>query len=300
MHWRVFKTGIMKIKVYQYFAWFCLGLCTACYSGMPEYEGKVGQGKEVTFRISRFDETFSRATATNFEVGDSIGIYAVKHDATGGNSFPALFGNQAHNAKWVKTDEGWQPSSLWDKIVYPQDGAKLDFYAYYPYSRDAIDPEAIAMGVKPDQRTVGGRNGSDWMVATNTIGVNEGEVELLFRHVMAAVEVEIRGGDVIMPNEKLEVQMTEVCLTNSHHLGTGMFVAENGTGTIDMWRLENATDMDSFTYRALLPAQTLGKGIPVFRCLQDGKIYIYRGEEIILERGNRTRFVFTLKSGSEL
>ena len=87
----------MKIKVYQYFAWFCLGLCTACYSGMPEYEGKVGQGKEVTFRISRFDETFSRATATNFEVGDSIGIYAVKHDATGGNSFPALFGNQAHN-----------------------------------------------------------------------------------------------------------------------------------------------------------------------------------------------------------
>ena len=121
----------MKIKVYQYFAWFCLGLCTACYSGMPEYEGKVGQGKEVTFRISRFDETFSRATATNFEVGDSIGIYAVKHDATGGNSFPALFGNQAHNAKWVKTDEGWQPSSLWDKIVYPQDGAKLDFYAYY-------------------------------------------------------------------------------------------------------------------------------------------------------------------------
>ena len=94
--------------------------------------------------------------------------------------------------------------------------------------------------------------------------------------------------------------MTEVCLTNSHHLGTGMFVAENGTGTIDMWRLENATDMDSFTYRALLPAQTLGKGIPCSGVLQDGKIYIYRGEEIILERGNRTRFVFTLKSGSEL
>ena len=109
MHWKVFKTGIMKIKVYQYFAWFCLGLCTACYSGMPEDEGEVGQDKEVAFRISRFDETFSRATATNFEVGDSIGIYAVKHDAAGGNSFPALSGNQAHNAKWVKTDEDGNP-----------------------------------------------------------------------------------------------------------------------------------------------------------------------------------------------
>lgn len=64
--------------------------------GCRKDEGEVGQGKEVAFRISRFDETFSRATATNFEVGDSIGIYAVKHDATGGNSFPALSGNQAH------------------------------------------------------------------------------------------------------------------------------------------------------------------------------------------------------------
>lgn len=299
MLWKVFKTGIMKIKVYQYFAWFCLGLCTACYSGMPEDKGEVGQSKEVAFRISRFDETFSRATTTNFEVGDSIGIYAVKHDAAGGNSFPALSGNQAHNAKWVKTDEGWQPASLKDKIVYPQDGVELDFYAYYPYSRDAINPEAIAVGVKPDQKTIEGRKGSDWMVATNTTGVNEGEVDLLFRHVMAAVEVEIRGGDVITPNERLEVQMTEVCLTNSLHLGSGIFVTENGTGTIDMWRLEDAMDMDSFTYRALLPAQILGKEIPVFRCLQDGKIYIYRGEEVVLERGNRTRFVFTLKSGSE-
>lgn len=285
----------MKTNVYRYFTWLCLGLCTACYSGMPEDEGNTGQSKEVTFRISRFDGAFSRATATNFEVGDSIGIYAVKHNVAGENSYPALSGNQAHNAKWLKTDKGWQPVSLKDKIVYPQDGAKLDFYAYYPYSRDAINPEIIPVGVKADQRTVEGRNGSDWMVATNTEGVNEGEVDLLFQHVMASVEVEIRGGNVITPNERLEVQMTEVCLTNSLHLGTGMFVAENGTGTIDMWRLEDATDMGSFTYRALLPAQTLGKGIPVFRCLQDGKIYIYRGEEIILERGYRTRFVFTLK-----
>ena len=180
----------------------------------------------------------------------------MNHVVAGVSSFPALAGNQAHNAKWVKTDEGWQPSSLRDKIVYPQDGAELDFYAYYPYSRDAINPEVIAVGVKPDQRTIEGRNGSDWMVATNSTGVNEGEVELLFRHVMAAVEVEIRGGNVITPNERLEVQMTEICLKNSFNLGTGVSVAENETGTIDMWRLEDATDMGSFTYRALSVSYT--------------------------------------------
>ena len=75
----------------------------------------------------------------------------------GGNSFPALFGNQAHNAKWVKTDEGWQPSSLWDKIVYPQDGAELDFYAYYPYSRDAIDPEAYCYGCETGSKNCWGK-----------------------------------------------------------------------------------------------------------------------------------------------
>lgn len=42
-------------------------------------------------------------------------------------------------------------ASLKDKIVYPQDGTELDFYAYYPYSRDAINPESIPVGVKPDQ-----------------------------------------------------------------------------------------------------------------------------------------------------
>ena len=51
MHWKVFKTGIMKIKVYQYFAWFCLGLCTACYSGVPEDEGEVGQGNSLELRL---------------------------------------------------------------------------------------------------------------------------------------------------------------------------------------------------------------------------------------------------------
>ena len=63
-----------------------------------------------------------------------------------------------------------------------------------------------------------------------------------------------------------------------------------------MQRLEGE---EGFRYGALLPAQILEAGMPVMRCLLDGKIYIYRGEEVVLESGNRTRFEFTLKSGDE-
>ena len=152
------------------------------------------------------------------------------------------------------------------------------------------------MGVKTDQRADEGWKSSDWMTAVNTEGINEGEVDLIFKHIMASVEVNVIGGKMIMPNEGLQVQVVGVCLKNSFHLGTGRFTVETGTGTIDMQRLEGEM---GFRYRALLPAQILEAGMPVMRCLLDGKIYIYRGEEVVLESGNRTRFEFTLKSGDE-
>lgn len=286
----------MKIRIYQYFAWAYLGFCMACNSGIPEYEGESEQVREVTFRVSQMGGRLARAMATNFEVGDSIGIYAVKRDIPSELGILTISGNQAHNAKWIKTTEGWSPASLKDKIVFPQDGGKLDFYAYYPYSSDAVDPEEISMGVKTDQRADEGWKSSDWMTAVNTEGINEGEVDLIFKHIMASVEVNVIGGKMIMPNEGLQVQVVGVCLKNSFHLGTGRFTVETGTGTIDMQRLEGE---EGFRYGALLPAQILEAGMPVMRCLLDGKIYIYRGEEVVLESGNRTRFEFTLKSGDE-
>lgn len=268
----------------------------ACNSGISEHEDEWGQVREVTFRISQTGNRLARATTTNFEVGDSIGIYAVKRDVPSELGIPTVSGNQAHNAKWIKTTGGWSPASLRDKIVFPQDGGKLDFYAYYPYSPDAVNPEKISMGVKTDQREDEGWKSSDWMTAVNTEGINEGEVDLTFKHMMASVEVNVIGGEMIMPNEGLQVQVVGVCMKNLFHLGTGRFTVETRTGTIDMRRLEGE---EGFRYGVLLPAQVLEAGMPVMRCLLDGKIYIYRGEEVVLESGNRTRFEFSLKSGDE-
>ena len=300
MAWKEFNIRVMKNRIYQYCIGVCLGLCVACHSGISWDEDEVGQAREVTFRISQADNLLARATATSFEIGDSIGIYAVKRDAPEKAKLPSVAGNQAHNAKWIKTKEGWIPASLKDKIVFTQDGSKLDFYAYYPYSRNAENPEKVLMSVNPDQRAEKGQKGSDWMAAFNTEGVNEGEVNLVFKHLMASVVVEVRASEILAPNEELQIQMTNILLGNRFDLGMNVFApVEETAGTIDMKRQEEATEMNSFTYKALLPAQTLKAGTPVFRCLQGGKIYIYHGEEIVLERGNCTRFIFTLKSGGE-
>ena len=289
----------MKRGIYTSITCICLGICMACQSGFPDEGEEPGQAKEVCFRVSRSDDLFARATAIGFEVGDSIGIYAVKRDVSGEVKLPASSGNQAHNAKWIKTIEGWRPASLKDKVVYPQDGAKLDFYAYYPYNRDAVNPEAIPVTVKTDQSTMTSQKISDWMAARNTEGVNEGEVDLVFRHELACMEVEVQAGNRIAPTVGLKVQVTGIVPEYTYNFGTDVFTGSTGSGTIDMRRLEDSEDIDSFTFRAFLPAQTVAAGTHLFRCLQDGKIYMYQGEEVVLTRGNRTRFIFTLKSGDE-
>ena len=75
---------------------------------------------------------------------------------------------------------------------------------------------------------------------------------------MASVVVEVRASEILAPNEELQIQMTNILLGNRFDLGMNVFApVEETAGTIDMKRQEEATEMNSFTYKALLPAQTL-------------------------------------------
>lgn len=288
----------MKAKIYICFTWVCLAVCVACHSGSENDGTEEGQTREVSFAVSQSDDLFARSVSSGFEVGDSIGIYAVKRDVSGEIGIPGKTGNQAHNAKWIKTLEGWTPASLKDKIVYPQDGAELDFYAYYPYNRNATAPDEISMAVQTEQGTEENLKKSDWMRASNTEGISEGEVELKFQHVLSCAEVQVQTGGVA-PDAGLEVHVTGVNTVCTYNLGAGTFLGESEVGTIVMQRLDAPGESGSLTFKALLPAQAIAAETPLFRCLQNGKIYIYRSEGIEFTEGNRTRFIFTLKGGGE-
>ena len=283
----------------KYFIYACLVVGgTACSS---EYSPGDGQPmvREVVFQMDKAEDVFTKATGNTFDIGDSIGVYAVRRTNPEQVALPGLTGNQAHNAKIVKTAEGWRPASLEDKIVFPQDGTKLDFYACYPYDRNARNPQEYMFSVKTEQDEETGLKSSDFLVARNTTGMNDGVVQLTFSHALAMVRVKVNAGPTVTPAAGLSVQMNDVKTGVVYDLGNDQLTFQETTGSIFLSREEDGDNEASFTYIGYVPAQTIPAETALFRCILGGKVYIYQSESVELTRGNRTLFELTLKSDSE-
>ena len=258
-------------------------LWVACSQEVKEFDMQSRE-REVSFRI---EKNMTKVLDTEFAIGDSIGIFAVKRVDQNQIAVPGNTGNQAHNVKWVKTEEGWQPASLADKIVYPQDGAKLDFYAYFPYNRDAVQPNMIHLVVKSAQNNLEGLQASDIMVAYNRLGSNEGEVELVFSHVLSMVDLKI--SEDINPAD-IQVQMADILVDAYLDLATDQLTNGSTYGAVNMLREENEA-----VFRAYVPAQSIMDGTALFRCMVGEKIYIYTTQGVEFIRGHRLHFDLSLK-----
>lgn len=111
--------------------------------GSPGTDGNNTNGNAqaggITFNIEFAPQT-KVSTASDFtskwEEGDAIGIFAVAHGATLSAN---ATGNHIHNVRLTYFEStlgdpstgAWYPdggASFW----WPNDGTKLDFYAYYP------------------------------------------------------------------------------------------------------------------------------------------------------------------------
>ncbi|MGC3978603.1 MAG: fimbrillin family protein [Paludibacteraceae bacterium] len=125
---------------------------------------EVKPGDEVQFNIGFGPST--RATTdiafnTVFEDGDEIGVFALKEGTTD---------VVAQNVRLVRINGNWVSATDADKIYYPLDGSKLDFYAYYPYLGDHnTTMDNLSFEVKADQSTATNYSKSDLLTAI-TIG----------------------------------------------------------------------------------------------------------------------------------
>lgn len=284
----------MKTNYCKYLICGCLMLlgigCSEEHDPVEEEKSR----REVFFRIEQAEDLLTRATSSVFEIGDSIGIYAVKRVDPAQIATPGISGNQAHNAKWVKTEEGWVPATLADKVVYPQDGAKLDFYAYYPYDRKANDPEKYLFAVRTNQADEKGMKASDFLVTRNTEGLNEGVVNLTFSHAMSMVKLIVRAESGKIPENALRVEMAEIKPSALYDFGSDFLTVQGETAIITLNR-EGQGEGDSFIYNAYVPAQAIASGTALFRMFLNEKVYVYTSEAIELTRGNRRVFELTIK-----
>ena len=257
------------------------GACVQDHSA--EYPEPSSSAKEVNFRIHSSLST--RAGKSDFEIGDSIGIYAVKRTTSATVAVPAIQGNQAHNAKWVKTEDGWKPATPIDKVVWSQDSSPLDFYAYWPYSREASRPDSIlfAVNVMPD---------ADVLRAANIQGLTDGEVELVFQHAFSLVEVEILGENIDFLPE-LAVKAINVNTKTAWNIGTETFMhSEDGATMVDF----SVEDVEKRIFRVVLPPQQIAAETPFLQCDNGDIAYIYTpAESIDLRVGSLQKIRVTLK-----
>lgn len=205
---------------------------------------------------------------TTWSNGDAIGVYIVK-----GNGGLQSSGNWVDNMKMTYNNGNWTPTFPSGKKYYPVDGDKLNFYAYYPYNATVTDALNMNISGLTDQSNAANLSTSDLLSAsTLNVGKSSTPVQLTFLHALTMVELSvISGGAGAQMSSGVAVTL-EGCKPNVlFNLSTRAANASGNVASVKMYRVEQSGDADyltKYTYRALVPTQTVFSGAEFFRFSQ--------------------------------
>lgn len=188
---------------------------------------------------------------TTWETGDEIGVYIVK-----GSDGLQASGNYADNVKFIRQSNGtWSYTLPTGREYYPTDGDKLHFFAYYPYDAAMSAPTAYTFSVRTDQSAEADYSLSDLMTAkAENVEESKNAVSLQFSHALSLVQVEVKR-EVNVPHFDGDFTVTLKGAKPDAVLGWSSNLT--GTGTPTDIVMHKVAGMN-YTYRALVPAQTLG------------------------------------------
>ena len=244
----------MKKHFLSYISVLLLALLLGC-----EKDTGTSGSSPVCFYLS--PEPSTRATDTEFEKGDAIGVFAAARDD---ESVPAQLhpsGNFAANKKYIFDGEKFVPDGESNSIFitsYP-----IDYYAYYPYAT-VDNPLEFTFHVAADQESL---TESDLMYARNTDGSGKNNTPLTFIHKLSKVVVPYSRENVGGAAGTAVVNDAYTgCIMN---LSTGEIrtLFDDGQQDIVMFKDGNAADV---SFSAIFPEQTFSAADP-FIIFDDSK-----------------------------
>ena len=244
---------------------------------------------EITFEIGFAPQT-RVSTGADFinawENGDAIGLFAVRHNGSGGTL--AASDNYIHNVKLTFNGTDWMPET---PLYYP--GAdKLDFYAYYPYRATAINPTAIVFNVQPDQYASTDFKSSDFMLSTPLTDITKGEtVNLSFNHKLALLQVKVSNQTGTAINNNFRVTLSAVTPQITANLSDGSITSSGTPAGITLYPFDATT----YIYRAIVPAAASSQRTMEFRQESPTIYNIYTGT-FALPTAGATELEITLKA----
>uniref|UniRef100_UPI0040266793 fimbrillin family protein n=1 Tax=Prevotella sp. TaxID=59823 RepID=UPI0040266793 len=162
----------------------------ACGDDLQQTQPQDPKSTPMTFVVDYPGQT--RATATDFELGDRIGLYVA--DA---KEPLELAGNLVNNEALTFDGNKWEAGRTlyWDEGTY-------NAYAYYPYMQDVTSVTDQPFSVSTDQSTrktataLGGYEASDLLFATTKdVKASDSPVRLTFKHIMSKLKIRLIKGE---------------------------------------------------------------------------------------------------------
>lgn len=158
--------------------------------------------KPETERIPiKISTAITKATDTEFEQGDQVGIYIVNDPSQLQSS-----GNHADNVRF-KYAGTWASDS---QLYWKDETTKADFYCYYPYQSGISDVGAYHFSVKRDQTSESNYKSNDFMWGkTENVSPTNQAVGIIVKRIMSNVIIKLVAGngytDEDMANAKVTI-----------------------------------------------------------------------------------------------
>ena len=214
----------------------------------------------------------TRASATSFEIGDKMGLYAVEYNGDEVASLQVA-GNFINNEPLTYDGTAWAGS----RTLYWSD-KPCDFYGIYPYQEPATVSEYL-FDLPTNQNSpetddaLSGYEAADllWAKATK-VSREDGAVQLQFKHMMSRVVVKIERG------EKYEGELPEDITVHLYNTVTTAEVdfthgslqryAHGEKETITMKQLSGDT------FAAVVVPQNIERRTPLVEVTMEGIAYL--------------------------
>ena len=224
----------------------------------------------MTFDVIHPSQT--KATATEFENGDKIGVYIAKADMP-----LEIGGNALNNEPLTLTSGKWTPG----KNLYWDDGT-YNAYAYYPYM-DVTSIEDQPVSVATDQSSpetdgkLSGYEASDLLYAkTSNVAASTSPVTLNFKHIMSKLTIRLIKG------EDFDGEMPKTAVVYVHStVPTATIDLQAGVVTRDVKGIRKsiiAHQDEDDTYSAIIVPQRIDNKMPLIEVEMKGVSYFFESK----------------------
>ena len=244
----------------------------ACSSDNDDSTEAPKSAKETPMTFDVIHPSQTKATATEFENGDKIGVYIAKTDMP-----LEIGGNTLNNEQLTLTSGTWTPSKnlFWDEGTY-------NAYAYYPYM-DVTSIEDQPVSVATDQSSpetdgkLSGYEASDLLYAkTSNVAASTSPVTLNFKHIMSKLTIRLVKGEDFegdMPTDA-EIFIHNTVPTATFDISAGIVTRDvKGKKTTIKARQES-----DFQFGAIIVPQRLDNRVPLVEVIMKGVSYLFESK----------------------